>query len=87
MKANTFRFDGDAALALKVHRVEHLLGHLARRKRAGEFEQTIGKRGLAMINVRDDAEISYELGIHATVLNKDSPQESFSGAPECFSLP
>ena len=61
MQANTFRFDGDAALAFQIHRVEHLLGHLARRKRAGEFEQTIGKRGLAVINVGDDAEISYEL--------------------------
>jgi hypothetical protein len=40
-----------------------------------------------MVNVRDDAEISYESGIHETVLYRDSPRESFSGISECFSLP
>lgn len=66
MKANAFRFDRDSALALEVHGVEHLRGHFALRERAGQFEQTIGQRGLAVVDVRDNAEIPDELGIHGS---------------------
>ncbi len=64
MQANTFCFDGDAALALEVHGVKHLFVHFALRERAGHFEETVGKRGLAVVDVRDDAEISNELRVH-----------------------
>jgi hypothetical protein len=64
MKANAFRFDGDAALALEVHGVEHLFVHFALRERAGHFEQTVGERGFAVVDMRDDAEISNELRVH-----------------------
>src|ERR1700731_2928323 len=50
MEANAFRLDGDAALALG--------------ERAGHFEQAVRQRGLAVIDVRDDAEIPYELRVH-----------------------
>ena len=39
-------FDGDAALALQVHRVEHLLHHFALGQRAGHLEQAVRQRGL-----------------------------------------
>ena len=52
------RLDGDAALALEVHRVEKLLLRFALLDRAGEFEQPIGKRGLTVIDMSDDAEIA-----------------------------
>ena len=64
VEANAFRLDGDAALALEVHGVEHLLVHFALRKRAGHFEQTIRERGLTVIDVCDDTKIAYELWIH-----------------------
>jgi hypothetical protein len=64
MQANTFCFDGDAALAFQVHGVENLLVHFALRQRAGHFEQTVGERGFAVVDVRDDAEIPYELRVH-----------------------
>src|SRR5216684_8959786 len=48
MQANAFCFDGDPALG----------------QRAGHFEKTVGERGLAMVDVRDDAEIPYELRVH-----------------------
>jgi hypothetical protein len=64
MQANAFRFDGDAALAFQVHGVEHLLVHFALRQCAGHFEQAVGKRGFAMIDVRDDTKIADELWIH-----------------------
>ena len=49
--------DGDAALALEVHIVEHLpFGDL---DGVGELKQTVGKRRLAVIDVGDDAEVAY----------------------------
>src|SRR5579859_1446463 len=69
MKANAFCFDGDAALALEVHRVEHLLVHFALRKRDGHLQQTVGKRGLAVIDMRDDTKIAYELRVHGIRLS------------------
>ena len=62
------RLDRDAALALEVHRVEHLRFHLARLQRPGELEETIGKRGLAVIDVRDDGEIPDELLVQGASL-------------------
>ena len=59
------RFDGDAALALQIHGVEHLLHHFALRQRVRRFEQAVGQRRLAVIDVRDDTEIADELGEHA----------------------
>src|ERR1700688_1397577 len=34
------------------------------RKRAGHLEQAVGKRGFAMIDVRDDTKIADELWVH-----------------------
>ena len=56
--------DGDAALALQVHGVQHLRLHLALGQRAGDLQQAVRQRGLAMIDVSDDAEISDSRGIH-----------------------
>ena len=52
------RLDGDAALALDIHGIEHLLLHLARLEPAGELDQPVGKRGLAVVDMRDDGEIA-----------------------------
>ena len=68
MKTNAFRFDGDTAFAFQVHRIEDLRMHFAFREPAGHFDQTISKCGLAVINVRNDAEISLELWVHVPVL-------------------
>ena len=56
--------DGDPALALEVHRVERLLHHLALLERAGQFEHAVGQGGLAVVDVRDDAEVADLLGVH-----------------------
>ena len=58
VQADGVRLDGDAALALEVHGVEDLRLHLARLKRAGELEEAICQRRLAMVDVRDDREIA-----------------------------
>ena len=62
--------DGNAALPLQVHRVEHLLGHLALGERAGLLEQAVGQRGLAMVNVCDDREIAYVAGVRHASLSR-----------------
>ncbi len=58
------RLDGDAALALQIHGVEHLFLHLPGRQRAGELEQTVGERALAVVDMSDNREISYEFAVH-----------------------
>ena len=52
------RLDGDAALALDIHGIEHLLLHLARLEPAGELDQPVGQRRLAVVDMRDDGEIA-----------------------------
>ena len=65
VQADGVGLDGDAALALQVHGVEHLLHHFALRERAGDLEQAVGQRRLAVVDVRDDREIADEFAIHA----------------------
>jgi len=50
------RDSGDAALAFDVHGVEVLRAHEARIDRAGDLEDPVRQRGLAVIDVRDDAD-------------------------------
>ena len=57
-------FDGDAALALEVHGVEHLGLHFARGEGSGHLQQAVGERGFAMVDMRDDREIADVRGIH-----------------------
>ena len=62
--AHGVSFDGDAALALEVHCVQNLRLHLARGQATGQFQQAVRKRGFAVVDVRDDREIAYVLGVH-----------------------
>jgi hypothetical protein len=52
------RLDRDAALALEVHRIEHLGLHFAIGQSATALDEPVGKRRLAVIDVRDDREIA-----------------------------
>jgi hypothetical protein len=54
-----FNVEDYAALALQSHRVEQLRLHIPLRDGMGRFEQTVGKRGLAMIHMGDDTKIAY----------------------------
>ena len=58
------RLDGDTALPLDIHAVEHLLAHLARVQSPAELDHAVGQCGLAVIDVRDDGEVTdiLELG-------------------------
>ncbi len=52
------RLDRDAALSLDVHRVEHLLFHLAIAQSAATLDQSIGECRLAVVDVGNDREIA-----------------------------
>jgi hypothetical protein len=52
------RLDGDAALALQVHRVEYLRLHLAVGKAAAVMNQSVRQRGFAVVDMGDDGEIA-----------------------------
>ena len=54
---DVLRLDRDAALALDVHRVEVLLAHFPRVDRAGELEDAVRERRLAVVDVTDDGEV------------------------------
>ncbi len=58
------RLDGDAAFALEVHRVEQLIFHLAIAHRVGGRKQPIRQRGFPVVDVGNDAKISYVFWIH-----------------------
>jgi hypothetical protein len=58
------RLDGDPALAFQVHRVEHLRLHLSGAEGARQLEQSVGKGGFAVVDVRDNREIADVLDVH-----------------------
>ena len=58
VETHGLRLDGDAALALDIHGVEHLLDHVAGGDRSGLLDQAIGKRGFAVVDMGDDREIA-----------------------------
>ena len=72
------RFDGDAALALQVHGVEHLLHHFALRQRAGDFEQAVGQRRFAVVDVRNDREIADESRDPCGMMRAETPLSHMS---------
>ena len=57
-QADRLGLDRDAALALDVHRIEHLRGHLARLEAAAGLDQPVGQSRLAVVDVRHDGEIA-----------------------------
>ncbi len=62
--AHVLGLDRDAALALEVHRVEVLRAHVAGLYGTRDLEDPIGQRGLAMVDVRDDREVTNAIEVH-----------------------
>ena len=59
IKSDRLRLDGDAALALELERIEHLILHFAGFEAAANLDEPVRQRGLAVIDVRDDRKITY----------------------------
>ena len=58
LQAHGAGLDGDALLALQVHRIEHLAGHLARLDGVRQLQDAVRQRRLAVVDVGDDAEVA-----------------------------
>ena len=56
--ADALRLDGDAALAFDVHAVKVLVAFFAFRHQPRKLKDTVGERGLAVVDMGDDAEIA-----------------------------
>ena len=61
--AHRLALDGDAALALDVHAVEVLRPHVAVADDARDAEHAVGEGRLAVVDVRDDAEVADQRGV------------------------
>ncbi len=66
VQTNTLGLDGDAALTLQVHGVEHLRGHLCAGVSApvSSSRRSASVDTVAVVDVRDDTKIAYETRIH-----------------------
>ena len=62
------RFDGDATLLLNIHAVQETITHLTFGHDAAELQNTVCHRRLAVIDMRDDAEIANQRLIGETGL-------------------
>jgi hypothetical protein len=63
-------FDRNATLFFQIHGIEHLIFHVAIRNRARGLEQPVGKRGLPVVNVGDNAKVTDQ-----GVGHKEEPQQ------------
>jgi hypothetical protein len=61
---NRLRLDRDPALALELHRVEHLVPHLALGDGLRQLQDPVGEGRLAMVDVRDDREVANAALVH-----------------------
>ncbi len=58
LQGSRLRLDGDAALFLDIHRVQHLGFHVTVSQASATLDQAVGQRRLAMVDVRNDGKIS-----------------------------
>ncbi len=58
LEPHGLRLDGDAALALDVHGIEHLLDHFARFEPAGQLDKPVGQCRFAVVDVGDNRKIA-----------------------------
>ena len=65
--ADRLRLDRDPALALEIHRVEHLRAHVAPGDGVRHLEDAIGERRLAVVDVRDDREVADAVLVHGEI--------------------
>ncbi len=80
-KAHGLCLDRDAALALQVHAVEHLVGHLALGQRAGRLDQPVGQGGFPVVDMGDDREIADVVDRSVGHVPVVSGQRSVVGSP------
>ena len=60
IESDARRLDGDSALTLERHGVEHLRLHLAVLQAAAELDEPVGQGGFTVIDVGNNREVTYE---------------------------
>ena len=65
--------DGDSSLTLDVHRVEDLRLHFAVGEATTALDESVGERGLAMIDVGNDRKVTDVIHWTAGAISKVSP--------------
>ncbi len=63
LQAHSSHLYRNPALPFQIHAVQHLLTRLAAH-RASHLQNPVSKRGFAVVNMRDDAEIPNAFGNH-----------------------
>lgn len=58
--------DGDTPLTLQIHRVEHLLLHLAIGESSTDLDDPVGQGALSMVDMGNDGKVSNILQIDDT---------------------
>ena len=58
LERSGLRLDGYPTLFFDIHRIKNLRTHLSVLQATATLDETVGERGLAMINVRNDRKIS-----------------------------
>src|SRR5690625_1705 len=58
MQSNAVGFDGNAPLALQIHRVEHLLAHLPITQPTTKTDEPIGDSGFTVVDMGDNGKIA-----------------------------
>ena len=74
VEAHGLRLDGDAALALDVHRVEDLLLHVAVGDVAAQLDEPIRQGRLSVVDVGDDGEVADQGGVGHGALDSTAPR-------------
>ena len=67
LDAHGLRLDRDPALALELHRVEHLRPHVAAGDGVRQLEDAVGERRLPMVDVGDDREVADSVLVHSAI--------------------
>ncbi len=71
--AHVLGLDRDAPFALEVHRIEVLRPHVTGLDGAGDLEDPVGQRRLAVVDVRDDREVPDAIEVHGPTNATDDP--------------
>ena len=69
-QTNILRLNGNATLALNIHIVQILIAHITRLNNTSKLQNTIRKRGLTMINVGDDTEVTNPARVRESLLRE-----------------
>ena len=66
--AHSLRFNGNTALLLNIHAVKEAVTHFTLLNDTAELQNSVGYRGLSMIDMCDNTEVTHQLLICRTWL-------------------